>query len=130
MVSLDWSLFEKWPCSSLSSFPCCSSFTVLCFLHIIQSCKSNMAVYFLLVTLCVCVCVCFFIFYIPTTVPPPLLPPVPHPTPSPSTPPCFFRKGQVSRGYQPAMAYEVAVRLGTSPDKTGIGNLVVSEADN
>jgi hypothetical protein len=36
-----------------------------------------------------------------------------------SPPPLLFRKGHVSSGYQPAVAYQVAVRLGTSSPVKG-----------
>ena len=36
------------------------------------------------------------------------------PSPSPSIPLFLFRKGQASHGYKPNIAYQVAVRVGTS----------------
>jgi hypothetical protein len=40
----------------------------------------------------------------------------PHP---PTAPPLVLRKGKASHGYQPALAYQVAVRLGTSSMEFG-----------
>lgn len=52
----------------------------------------------------------------------PLLTPMPTP-PEPLSIPFLFRKGQASHGYQPKMAYQVAVLLGTSPHiKAAQGN--------
>jgi hypothetical protein len=45
------------------------------------------------------------------------------PPPSPSTPLFLFRKGQTSQGYQPNVAHQVSLRLGTSSHiKAGRGN--------
>ena len=44
---------------------------------------------------------------------PPFLVVPPSPPPS-SRPPFLFRKGEASHGYQPALAYQVAVRPGAS----------------
>lgn len=66
--------------------------------------------------------VCLFacLFYIPGTVSPPSLPlspSLPYPLcPAQSIPsPFLFRKGQASLEYQESMAYQVSVRLSTSP---------------
>lgn len=54
-----------------------------------------------------------YLVYILIPVPLPLLLPV-SPSPLPSPPFHLPRKGEISHGYQPTSAYEVAVELGTS----------------
>jgi hypothetical protein len=69
--------------------------------------------------------VCLFILHL-TSVSPPSSPPSLSSFTSSSLPlfplsppPLLFRKGHVSSGYQPAVAYQVAVRLGTSSPVKG-----------
>jgi hypothetical protein len=63
--------------------------------------------------------------YIKTEVASPSSPPSPHNSsahPSSISPPFHFRKEQTSQEYQPNMAYQIAIRLGTSPQiKAGQG---------
>lgn len=64
----------------------------------------------------VCICtIFFFFFYIPTAVCPPSSLPCPYLPFAPTFTLTLFlsRKGQASYGYQPNMAYQVAVRPGT-----------------
>lgn len=52
-------------------------------------------------------------YYIPTAVFP--LPTCPSPSPPFIPPPFPFRQGQASQRYQPNMAYQIAITLGTFP---------------